>query len=76
MLPQFYKFSHGLCLNNFLQVCLNCNQRYQVFLFRHVDWADGVYHFCERIKSDRDMKSLMSSVKQAAEVVGICTEYN
>ena len=30
MLPQSYEFSHGFCLNNFLQVWLIGNQRDQV----------------------------------------------
>ena len=30
MLPQSYKISHGLCLNNLLQVLLIGNQRYKV----------------------------------------------
>ena len=30
MLPESYKFSHGLCLNNLLQVLLIGNQRYKV----------------------------------------------
>ena len=33
MLPQSYTFSHGICLNTFLQVWLIVNQRYQVPLF-------------------------------------------
>ena len=44
MLPQSYTFSHGLCLNNFLQVWLIGNQRDQVLLFRYINWADEVSH--------------------------------
>ena len=40
MLPQYYKFSHGLCLNNFLQVWLIGNQLNQVNLFRYINWDD------------------------------------
>ena len=36
MLHQSYEFSHGLCLNNFLQVCLIFNQRDQVPPFRYI----------------------------------------
>ena len=42
MLPQSYTFSHALCLNNFLQVRLIDNQRYQVLPFRYINWADEV----------------------------------
>ena len=42
MLPQFYKFSHGLCLYNFLQVWLIGNQRDQVPPLRYVNQDDGV----------------------------------
>ena len=44
MLPQFYTFSHGLCLNNFLQVLLICNQRDQVPPFRYINQDDKVSH--------------------------------
>ena len=44
MLPQSYEFSHGLCLNNFLQVLLIGNQRDQVPPFRYIDWDDEVSH--------------------------------
>ena len=40
MLPQSYEFSHGLCLNNLLQFLLIDNQRYQVPLFKYINWAD------------------------------------
>ena len=38
--------------------------------------ADEVYHLFLGRKVLGDMKYLMSSVKRAAEVVGIWTEYN
>ena len=44
MLPQSYKVSHGLSLNNFLQVWLIGNQRDRVPSFRCINQADGVYH--------------------------------
>ena len=37
MILQSYTFSHGLCLNNFLQFWLICNQRDQVPLFRYIN---------------------------------------
>ena len=76
MLPQSYTFSHGLCLNNFLQVLLICNQRDQVPPFRYINQADKVSHLVIVMKVLGDMKYLMKSVKQAAEAVGIWTEEN
>ena len=66
MLPQSYTFSHGLCLNNFLQVWLVCNQRDQVPPFRYINQADGVSHLVGLRKVIGDMKYLMGSVKRAA----------
>ena len=76
MLPQSYTFSHGLCLNNFFQVWLICNQRDQVLLFRYINWGDEVYHVFRGLKVLGDMKYLMRSVKRATEAVGIWTEEN
>ena len=76
MLHPSYKFSHGLCLNNFFQVLLIGNQRYQVPLFRYINWSDEVYHLVRGRKVLGDMKYLMRSVKRAAEAVGIWTEEN
>ena len=76
MLPQSYTFSHGLCLNNFLQVLLICNQRYQVPPFRYINQYDKVSHLVIVMKVLGDMKYLMRSVKQAAGAVGIWTEDN
>ena len=76
MLPQSYTFSHGLCLNNFLQVWLICNQRDQVLLFRYINQDDGVYCLVIGWKVLGDMKYLMRSVKRSAEAVGIWTEEN
>ena len=44
MLPQSSKFSHSLCLNNFLQVLLIGNQIYQVPQFRYINRGDEVSH--------------------------------
>ena len=76
MLPKSYKLSHGLCLNHFLQVRFICNQIYQVPPFRYVNRDDQVPHFVRESKVLGDMKYLISSVKQAEEVVGIWTEDN
>ena len=74
MLPKSYTFSHGLCLNNFLQVLLICNQRDQVPPFRYINQADKVSHLVILMKVLEDIKYLMKSVKQAADAVGIWTE--
>ena len=74
MLPQSYKFSHGLCLNHFLQVWLIGNQRDQVTLFRCINQSDEVSRFVRGRKVLEDMKYLMRSVKRAAEAIGILTE--
>ena len=71
MLPQSYTFSHGLCLDHFLQVWLIGNQRYQFSLFRYTNWADEVSCLVGQRKFPRDMKYLMRSVKPAAKAVGI-----
>ena len=42
MIPQCYRFSHGLCLNNFHQIWLIGNQRDQVPPFRYINRADQV----------------------------------
>ena len=76
MLPQSYKFSHSHCLNNFLQVWLIGNQRYQVPPLIFINWADEVSHFVRGSKVLGDMKYLMKSVKLSAEAVVIWTENN
>ena len=76
MLPKSYTFSHGLCLNNFLQVLLICNQRDQVPLFRYINQADKVSHLVIVMKVLGYMKYLMRSVKRAVDVVVIWTEEN
>ena len=76
MLPQSYTFSHGFCLNNLPQVWLIGNQRDQIPLLRYINQADEVPHLVIGRKLTGDMKYLMSSVKQAAEAVGIWTEEN
>ena len=62
MLPHSYKPSHGLCLNNFLQVLLIGNQIYQVSLFRYINWGDEVYCLVRGRKVVGDMEYLMKSV--------------
>ena len=42
MLPQSYKFSHGLCLNNSFRFLLIGNQRYQGPPFIYINWVDKV----------------------------------
>ena len=76
MLPQSYIFSHGLCLDNFLQVWFIVKQIYKVPPFRYINWADEVAHLIKISKVLGGMKYLMRSVKQAAEAVGIWTEEN
>ena len=76
MLPQSYKFSHGLCLNNFLQVWLIGNQRDQFTPFRYINQAYELSHFFIGIKVLGDMEYLSRSVKRAAGAVGIYTGDN
>ena len=66
MLPQSYKFSHGLFLNNFLQVWLIGNEIYKVPLFGYINWYDEVSRFVRTAKMFGDMKYLIRSVKRAA----------
>ena len=47
ILPKSYKFSHSLCLNDFLQVWLIGNQIDQVLLFRYIYW-DGEVSYLVR----------------------------
>ena len=63
MLPQSYNFSHGICLNNFLQVWLIGNQRYQVHPFRYINRYDDVYNLVRGREVLGDMKYLTISVK-------------
>ena len=76
MLPQFYKISHGLCLDHFLQVWLMCNQRHQAPVFRYIIRDDELSNLVRGSKVIGDMKYLTRSVKQASEAVGIWTEEN
>ena len=63
MLPQSYKISSSLCLNNFLQVWLIVNQRDQVPSFRYINWDDEVYNLVRVRKVLGYMKYLMISIK-------------
>ena len=76
MLPQYYTFYNGLCLNIFLQVWLIRNKRDQVTPFRYINGDDEVSHLVRGSKVIGDMKYLMRSVKRAVEAVGIWTEEN
>ena len=76
MLPQSYEFSHGLCLNNFLQVWFIYNKRDQVPLLIYINRDDELSILVRGRKVLGDMKCLMRSVKRAAEAVGIWTEDN
>ena len=71
ILSHSYKFSHGLCLNNFFQVLLKGNERDQVPPFRYINQADKVSPLVIVTRVLGDMKYLMRSFKQAAESVGI-----
>ena len=44
MPPQYYKFSHVLCLNDFLHVLLLSNQRDQIPLLRYLNRGYEVFH--------------------------------
>ena len=74
MLPQYYTFSHGLCLNNLLQVWLLGNRIYQVPPFRYINWSDELSHLVRRRKLIGGMKYLMRQVRRVAEALGIWTE--
>ena len=76
MLPQSYNISHRLCLNHFLQVLLIGNQIYWVPPFIHINRYDEVFNLVRGRKVPGDMKYLIRTVKQAAEVIGIWTEEN
>ena len=56
MLPQSYKFSHGLCLNIFLRFLLLNNEIYQVSLFRYIIKYDESSHSVRRSKVLGGMK--------------------
>ena len=56
MLPQSYIFSHGLCLDNFLQVWFIVKQIYKVPPFRYINWANKVAHLVKISKVLGDMK--------------------
>ena len=75
MLPQYYKCSQGLCLNNFLQVWLIGNKIYQVTPFRYINWDGELSHLVRGRKVPGDKKYLIRPVKRAAEAVEIWTEY-
>ena len=56
MLPRSYKFSHGHCLNNILQVLLIGNQIYQVTPFRYINRDDEVSYLGIGRKNARGYK--------------------
>ena len=63
MLPQLYKFSYGLCLNNFHQIWLIGNERNQVPPFIYVNRADEISYLVMGRKALGYMKYLMRSYK-------------
>ena len=63
MLPQSYKFSHGICLNGLLQFCLIGSQKYQVPSFRYINQADYLYHLVRGRQLLMDMKYLIRKIK-------------
>ena len=76
MLLQFSEFSHNLCLNNFPQVWLICNQIDQVPPLRYIDSNYEVSHLVRGGEVIGDMKYLMRSVKLVAGAVGNWAELN
>ena len=62
MLPQSYKFSYVICLNDFLQVWLIDDQRYHVPPFKYINQDDEVYHLVIERKVLGDMKYLIRPV--------------
>ena len=75
-IPQSYQFSHRFCWNNFLQVCLLVNQRYQVSLLIFINRTEEVYRLVRGSKVIGDKKYLMNSDKQLEEAVRIWTKDN
>ena len=63
MIPQAYKVSHSLCLNNLLQVWLIGNIRYQVRPLIYINRNGEVSHLVRGRKVLGDRKYLMRSVK-------------
>ena len=63
MFLQSYECSHGLCLDNFLQVLLIVNQIDWVPPFRYINRGDEVSHLVRVMKVLWDMKYLIRSVK-------------
>ena len=63
-------------MNDFLQVWLIGNYRYQVLSFTGNNWDDEVYLLIRRRKVLGDMKYLTRSVKQAAEALRVWAEDN
>ena len=76
MILQYYKVSHGLCLNNFLQILLICNQKYQFPPFGYIIQDYDVSHLVRVRKVTGHMKSLMRLVNRGVEAVEICTDDN
>ena len=76
MLPQYYKISHGIFLNNLLQVWLIGNKRYQVPPFRYIDWDIAASPLVRGVKVLGNMKYLMRSFNLAAEGLVFWTEEN
>ena len=74
ILSHSYKFSHGLCLNNFFQILLKGNERDQVPSFRYINRYDEVSHLVIVSKVLGDMQYLMRSVKRSARAILIWTE--
>ena len=66
MLPQSYNFSHGIFLNNFIQVLLIGNQIYQVLPFRYINQDDELSHLVQERKVIGYMKYFTRSFKRAA----------
>ena len=62
MLPQSYDNVRGIYLNNVLQVWLIVNQRYQVPLFRCINWDDEVSHLVKERIVRGDMRDLIIPV--------------
>ena len=71
MLCQPYKYSHGLCFNDFLQISIIVHIRDQVPLFIYINWAGEVFHLVRGSKVLGDINYLMRLVERAAEAVEI-----
>ena len=69
MISESYTFSHGICLNSFLQFLLIGIQKDQAHPFRYTNQEGEVYHLLRRMKLLESTKYLIRSLKLAAQEI-------